>query len=99
MSIPEDNWHHLGSFCGAHDRLSFVIRRFEAERCPTNSKFPMKTVCGIFATRNFIERDIPRNAHCWCTHQQRDAVMIGWYDYSAPDWYLAGWKPALACSP
>jgi hypothetical protein len=34
---------------------TLVIRRFEAERCPANSKLPMKTVCGVFATRDFIE--------------------------------------------
>ena len=54
-TFSEDNWHHLRSSCSVHDRLSFVIRRFEAERCPTNSKLPMKTVCGIIATRNSIE--------------------------------------------
>jgi hypothetical protein len=54
-TFSKDNWHHLRSFCNARDQLSFVIRRFEAERCPANSKLPMKTVCGVFATRDFIE--------------------------------------------
>lgn len=54
-TFSEDNWHQLRSFCNTRDQLSFVIRRFEAERCPANSKLPMKTVCGVFATRDFIE--------------------------------------------
>ena len=54
-TFSEDNWHHLRSFCNTRNQLSFVIRRFEAERCAVNRKLPMKTVCGVFATRDFIE--------------------------------------------
>jgi hypothetical protein len=54
-TFSNDNWHQLRSFCNARDQLTFVIRRFEAERCPANGKLPMKTVCGVFATRDFIE--------------------------------------------
>ena len=54
-TFSKDNWHHLRSFCNTHDEISFVIRRFEAERCQANSKLQMKTVCGVFATRDFIE--------------------------------------------
>src|ERR1700722_13883921 len=54
-TFSNDNWHQLRSFCNTRDQLSFVIRRFEAERCPANSKLPMKTVCGVFATRDFIQ--------------------------------------------
>ena len=54
-TFSEDNWHYFRSFCNTRDQLSFVIRRFEADRCPANTRLPMKTVCGIFATRDFIE--------------------------------------------
>lgn len=54
-TFAQDNWDHLRRFCSARRQLAFVIRRFEADRCPLEPKLPMKTVCGIFAIPERLE--------------------------------------------
>jgi hypothetical protein len=54
-TFARDNWESLRPFCCSRDRLAFVIRRFEADRCPLDKRLPMKTVCGIFATSEHLE--------------------------------------------
>ena len=53
--FARDNWESLRPFCYSRDRLAFVIRRFEADRCPLDERLPMKTVCGMFATPEHLE--------------------------------------------
>ena len=54
-TFAQDNWHSLRPFCSTRRLLAFVIRRFEAERCPLEQKLPMKTVCGLFATPKHLK--------------------------------------------
>ena len=54
-TFSRDNWQSLRLFCGSRNQLAFVIRRFEADRCPLDERLPMKTVCGIFATSEHLE--------------------------------------------
>jgi hypothetical protein len=54
-TFARDNWESLPQFCYSRDRLAFVIRRFEADRCPLDRRLPMKTVCGMFATSEHLQ--------------------------------------------
>ena len=54
-TFARDNWESLPPFCYSRDRLAFVIRRFEADRCPLDGRLPMKTVCGMFATSEHLD--------------------------------------------
>jgi hypothetical protein len=59
-TFARDNWESLPPFCYSRDRLAFVIRRFEADRCPLDGRLPMKTVCGMFATSEHLELTLPK---------------------------------------
>lgn len=49
--------------CYGRDRLAFVIRRFEADRCPLDGRLPMMTVCGMFATSEHLELKPAHDCH------------------------------------